>query len=274
MLNSHRNSVKCWSSLWIIIWPFLTVYIPWEPCPNLFIACRKLHWDRPQHPKKCLSHPAVTKHVWEYRFCSSIIPLPHAHLVLWKNTILVGSVFPSSTSDETEAVRHQSSAQRQKSSRKMQNATPACSSKGLFQLELIQRHLSCQSWDLEFRATLSLLHLLLHDLFLCFFNSSPAFSDFWRTGWWHLAHTLPQMQWFNICVPVSFKSDFVLPATAGVWRVLQMAAYLTCWTSPHARSLFLFSWVPSCSRLSLSNCLCWGTLWRKLIAWIIYIYTW
>lgn len=69
-----------------------------------------------------------------------------------------------------------------------------------------------------------------------------------------------------------------MPVSMGVrrqsWRALQMAAYLTCLTSPHAHSLFLFSCVPSCSRLSLSNCLCWGTLWRKLIDWIIYIYTW
>lgn len=99
--------------------------------------------------------PCIYKRVWEFKFCSSIIPQPHAHLVLWKNTILVGSVFPSNTSDETKAVRHQSSAQRQKSERKIQTATSACSSKGLFQLELVQRHLSCQSWDLEFRATLS-----------------------------------------------------------------------------------------------------------------------
>lgn len=61
-------------------------------------------------------------------------------------------------------------------------------------------------WSSEQRS--HLLHLLLHDLFLCFFNSSPAFSDFWHTGWWHLAHTLPQ--WFNFCISVSFKKRFCL----------------------------------------------------------------
>lgn len=156
-------------------------------------------------------------------------------------------------------------------------STLACSSKGSFSWNLYNIISAARAGIWSSEQPSGLLHLLLHDLFLCF-NSSPAFSDFWHRGWWHLAHTLPQMQWFNFCISTSFKRDFVLPVSTAVrqqsWRVLQMAAYLTCLTSPHARSLFLFSWVPSCSRLSLSNCLCWGTLWRKLIAWIIYTYTW